>query len=67
MGAGIAGWGGSSNGWQPVTADLSAYKTEQVILRFAFASDLAQCSLDDPLLTGFFVVRLLTDDYNQYN
>jgi len=58
-GTGIAGWGGSSNGWQPVTADLAAYKTKQVIIRFAFASDMAQSSLDDPLLTGFFVDDIL--------
>lgn len=62
MGTGIAGWGGSSNGWQPVNADLSAYKTNQVILRFAFASDLAQCSLDNPQLTGFFVDDILVSD-----
>lgn len=37
------GWGGSSNGWQDITCDLSAY-TGDYNVRWVFASDPAYCS-----------------------
>lgn len=55
MGPNIAGWAGRSNGWIPALFDLSSFVSQQVIIRFAFASDLAFCSLDDPAILGFFV------------
>jgi len=55
MGVGIAGWGGSSGEWTPVEFDLSSYKSDSVIIRFAFASDQGLCTVDDPDLTGFFI------------
>ena len=61
-GPGIAGWAGSSNGWQPAEFDLSAYKNEKIIIRFAFASDLAYSTPDDPNLKGFFVDNILVTD-----
>ncbi len=43
-GTGIAGWEGQQQGlgWQLVQADLSAYETQTIRLRFAFYSDSSQ-------------------------
>ncbi len=49
------GWGGHNGSWTPVDFDLSAYKSDSVIIRFAFASDEGYCTLDDPSLHGFFI------------
>ncbi len=38
-GVGIPGWNGNSDGWQAVEFDLSPYKSKNLIIRFAFASD----------------------------
>ena len=54
-----AGWGGDSNGWNNVTFDLSAYSGQDVIVRFAFGSDPAYCTLDDASITGFHVDNVL--------
>ena len=62
MGIGIAGWGGSSGGWTPVEYDLSLYKSDSVIIRYAFASDMGLCTKDDPLLYGFFVDEIIVSD-----
>lgn len=62
MGPGIAGWAGSSGGWVPVEFDLSGYKAEQVVIRFAFASDMGYSTPDDPSLKGFFVDDILVQD-----
>lgn len=58
----IAGWGGSSEGWIPVEFDLSGYKSDSVIIRFAFASDIDYCTSNDPLLYGFFVDDIVVSD-----
>jgi len=58
----IAGWGGSSDGWIPVHFDLSAYKTDSIIIRFAFASDEGVSTLNDPTLYGFFVDDIVVAD-----
>ena len=50
-----AGWGGDSNGWNNITFDLSAYANQDVIVRFAFGSDPAYCTLDDASITGLHV------------
>ncbi len=56
MGPNIPGWGGSSNGWVPATFDLSTYAGQsQVQLRFAFCSDPAYCTAQNPAITGFQV------------
>ena len=48
------GWGGSQE-WTNISFDLSAYVGEDVIVRFAFGSDPAYCTLDDSSLEGFYV------------
>ncbi len=64
MGIGIAGWGGNSGGWKPIDFDLSLYKSDSVLIRFAFASDMGWCTLDDPTLYGFFVDEIIISDGN---
>ncbi len=54
-GEGIPGWGGSSNGWVNADFDLSAYAGQNVKIRFAFASDPAYCTEDNPDLFGMIV------------
>ncbi len=51
-GPGIPGWGGSSGGWVSVAFDLSAYAEDTVKIRWAFASDPAYCTTDNPGLFG---------------
>jgi len=55
MGPGIPGWAGSSGGWTEARFDLSAYAYPDVRLRFAFCSDAATCTADNPALLGFFI------------
>lgn len=62
MGEGIAGWVGNSGGWIPILFDLSPYKSDSVVARFAFASDLGLCTRDDQGLIGFFVDEILISD-----
>ncbi|MCK4352625.1 T9SS type A sorting domain-containing protein [candidate division WOR-3 bacterium] len=45
-GPGIPGWGGSSDGWENVTVNLSSYAGDTVKIRWAFASDPAYCTYD---------------------
>ena len=54
-----AGWGGDSNGWNNITFDLSAYSGQDVIVRFAFGSDPAYCTLDDASITGLHVDNIV--------
>ncbi len=61
-GHGIAGWAGLSNGWKQAEFDLSAYKSDQTIIRFALASDMAYSRPDDPSLLGFFVDNIQVAD-----
>jgi C1A family cysteine protease len=62
FGEGIGGWGGSSGGWVPCEYDLSLFRSNSVIIRFAFASDLAFCTQDDASLHGFFVDEIKVSD-----
>lgn len=55
MGSGIPGWAGFSGGWISASFDLSAYTQPGVRLRFAFASDEANSTMNMPSLLGFFV------------
>ena len=64
LGTDIAGWAGKSRGWKDVEFDLSEYNSEAVILRWAFASDLAYCAEDDPSLYGFFIDDIVISDGN---
>jgi len=49
-----AGWG-NTEGWHNVTFSLSQYAGQEAIVRFAFGSDPAYCTLDDASITGFHV------------
>lgn len=62
MGEGIAGWAGESKGWTNIEMDLSQYKADSVVVRFAFASDMGLSTLDDPGLIGFFVDEIRISD-----
>jgi C1A family cysteine protease len=62
MGEGIPGWAGFSGGWQSAQFDLSAWKSDQAVIRFAFASDLGWCTRDESGLTGFFVDNIRISD-----
>lgn len=59
LGEGIPGWVGKSGGWLPISVDLSPFKSDSVIIRFAFASDGGLCTRDDASLFGFFVDEIL--------
>jgi hypothetical protein len=53
---GIPGWGGASGGWIYTTFTIpDTYIRKDVMIRFAFASDPAYCTADDPALIGVFV------------
>jgi C1A family cysteine protease len=65
FGPGIPGWGGSSNGWTNVLFDLKGYKSSEVVLRFAFASDMGFCTADDASVVGFFVDEIQITDGNK--
>ena len=55
-GPGIPGWGGFSNGWRSFDITIpNTYQGETVIISFAFASDPAYCTTDNPALTGVFI------------
>jgi hypothetical protein len=55
-GADVPGWGGSSNGWVPVTFTLpEAYNGQEVMIRWAFASDPGYNTNDDPTMFGWII------------
>lgn len=54
-GMGIPGWGGITPNWVSASFNLSAYVGQSVMIRFAFASDPAESTGDDPALFGFMV------------
>lgn len=62
MGAGIAGWAGSSNGWKKATFDLRPFISPHTVIRFAFASDMGFSTLEDPAMLGFFVDAVKVTD-----
>lgn len=55
MGSGVPGWAGFSGGWVDASVSLSAYAMANVQLRFAFSSDEATSTPDNPSLIGFFI------------
>ena len=59
------GWGGYSpglSGWNNVSFDLAAFAGEDAIVRFAFYSDPAYSSVDEPTATGFQVDNIVVSD-----
>jgi len=54
-----AGWGGDSGGWNNVSFSLSQYAGQEAMIRFAFGSDPAFCTLDDSSITGFHVDNIV--------
>jgi hypothetical protein len=54
-GLGIPGWGGIVTNWTTATFNLSAYVGQSVKIRFAFASDPAYSTADQPNMFGFMV------------
>ena len=65
FGENIAGWAGLSEGWKLAEFDLTPFISENVIIRFALASDLAFSTIDDVNLKGFFVDEInITDGYS---
>ncbi|MDD4154993.1 MAG: FlgD immunoglobulin-like domain containing protein [Candidatus Cloacimonetes bacterium] len=63
-GEGVAGWGGSSDGWQDVTVDLSSYAGDDVMIRFVFGSDPAYNTADDPDMFGILVDNITLGDFS---
>jgi len=57
------GWGGASAGREFVdfSADLSAWAGQEVIIRFAFGSDPAYNTFDQPDMTGFEVDNIVVE------
>jgi len=63
MGPNIPGWGGTSGGWVDAQFNLSAGAGQSnVKIRFAFCSDPAYCTIDDPSLLGYFLDDISIDD-----
>ena len=54
-GMGIPGWGDVVTTWTPVTFNLSTYVGQSVKIRFAFASDPAYSTVQQPNMFGFMV------------
>ena len=63
-GPGVPGWGGSSDGWVDASFDLSDYVGQNVRIRFAFASDPAYSTQDDPELFGMMVDNISLGDFD---
>ncbi|MCF7921047.1 MAG: T9SS type A sorting domain-containing protein [Candidatus Cloacimonetes bacterium] len=62
-GEGIPGWGGTNlfHNWTAASFDLSTYANQEVKIRFAFASDPAYDTFDDPDMFGFKVDNIQID------
>ena len=63
-GPNVPGWCGFGPGWQEADFDLSAYAGQDVMIRFAFASDPAYCTQDDASMFGFAVDNISLGDFN---
>lgn len=62
MGPGIPGWAGKNGGWEDITFDLASVKSDRVVIRIAFASDMGFSSADDPSFNGLFLDNILVRD-----
>lgn len=65
-GPGIPGWAGRNDTWHKETADLSAYTSSDtpVMIRFAFASDMAYCTIDNPDMFGWQIDNIVVQSEN---
>ena len=61
-GPNVPGWAGSITTWTPVTIDLAAYTGQSVRIRFAFASDPAYDTQNDPTMFGWQVDEIKVAD-----
>ncbi len=61
-GPNVPGWAGAILNWTQVTFDLSAYTGQTVRIRFAFASDPAYDTSDDPTMFGWQVDDIVVAD-----
>ncbi len=70
-GVGVPGWGGSSDGWVDASFDLSSYAGQEVMIRFAFASDPAADTTTNPSWFGVMVDNIslgaFDHDFNDGN
>lgn len=62
-GVGVPGWGGMHTDWINASFNLSAYVGQSVMIRFAFGSDPAYNTTDDPTLFGFMVDDIALGSY----
>jgi len=60
----VPAWGGVHEPWVTVTVDLSAYVDMNVKIRFAFASDPAYNTEDDPTMYGVMVDDIAFGSYS---
>lgn len=63
-GPNVPGWGGSSYGWITADFDLSSFAGQNVMIRFAFASDISYCTQDDPDLFGMIIDNISLGDFS---
>ncbi|HEY3294128.1 MAG TPA: T9SS type A sorting domain-containing protein [bacterium] len=54
-GLNVPGWCGARTAWHLQTVDLSAWAGQSVMLRWAFASDVAYSTPDNPAMFGWMV------------
>lgn len=57
-GTGIPGWCSDSGGWVDASFDLSTYAGDNVMIRFAFCSDPAYDTADEPAMFGMRIDNL---------
>ncbi|MCD4650376.1 MAG: T9SS type A sorting domain-containing protein, partial [Candidatus Cloacimonetes bacterium] len=57
-GTGIPAWAGDSGGWIDAAFDLTSWANENIIIRFAFASDANACTIDEDGDATWFGVRI---------
>jgi hypothetical protein len=62
-GLGVPAWGGVHEPWVTVSVDLSGYVGQSVKIRFAFASDPAYNTVDDPSMYGAMVDDIAFGSY----
>ncbi|MBL7033015.1 MAG: T9SS type A sorting domain-containing protein [Candidatus Delongbacteria bacterium] len=62
MGTGIPGWTDSSGGWVDASIDLTDYISDQFMFRFAFCSDPAYSTADNPNIWGMVVDDVVLAD-----
>ncbi|MBC8384258.1 MAG: hypothetical protein H8E57_01925, partial [Candidatus Cloacimonetes bacterium] len=61
-GANIPGWT-NDNGWVEADFDLSSYAGQDVMIRWAFASDPAYCTTDEPEMFGMVIDNISLGDF----